>query len=136
ATGFEIVREWASYQGQFLSIEVAAGSRPVPASAAASAELVDQVRRFARQFSEKSTRWRDRLGSLTEQGRRTVVWGGGARAVSFVNTVATDGGVDFAVDINEAKHGTYLAGTGHEIRPPDALRDAPPDVVVVLNPIY
>jgi hypothetical protein len=134
--GFEVLRAWASYQGQFLSVEVAAGSQPVPAPAGAPAELVERVQRFAHQFAEKSAEWRHRLTSSAEQGRRTVVWGGGARAVSFVNTVAADGGIDFAVDINEAKHGTYLAGTGHEVRPPDALRDAPPDVVVVLNPIY
>ena len=40
------------------------------------------------------------------------------------------------VDINPAKQGTFLAGTGHEIRSPDALRRAAADAVVVLNPIY
>jgi SAM-dependent methyltransferase len=140
--GFEILDEWSSYEHQFLSIEVGVAA-PGEESSTETAEmqhavldLTNEVRRFAARFAEKSAWWRKRLIELAAAGQRTVLWGGGARAVSFVNIVAADGGIDFAVDVNPAKQGTFLAGTGHAIRSPDSLRSTPPDVVVVLNPIY
>ena len=40
------------------------------------------------------------------------------------------------VDINPHKQGKHLAGTGQRIVAPAALADDPPDLVVVMNPIY
>jgi hypothetical protein len=44
--------------------------------------------------------------------------------------------IDYVVDINPHKHGTFLPGTGHEVVGPDFLQDRRPDVVVIMNPIY
>ena len=44
--------------------------------------------------------------------------------------------IDYMVDINPAKQGKFAAGTGHEIVGPDHLRNEPPDVVLVMNPVY
>jgi hypothetical protein len=40
------------------------------------------------------------------------------------------------VDINPHKQGRHLAGTGQRIVPPKALRDDPPELVVLMNPLY
>jgi hypothetical protein len=40
------------------------------------------------------------------------------------------------VDINPKKAGMYVPGTGHPIVAHDHLTLQPPDVVVVMNPIY
>jgi hypothetical protein len=40
------------------------------------------------------------------------------------------------VDLNPAKQHTFLAGTGHEIVPPDRLTAIDPDVVIVVNRVY
>jgi 2-polyprenyl-3-methyl-5-hydroxy-6-metoxy-1,4-benzoquinol methylase len=50
--------------------------------------------------------------------------------------VGVTDGIGCVVDINPYKHGKFMAGTGHEIVAPDALRDYRPDLVVAMNPIY
>jgi siroheme synthase len=40
------------------------------------------------------------------------------------------------VDINPHKQDKHLAGTGQRIVPPENLIENPPDVVIVMNPIY
>ena len=41
-----------------------------------------------------------------------------------------------AVDINPHKHGKFLPGSGLEVVSPESLVGAPPDLVVVMNPVY
>ena len=44
--------------------------------------------------------------------------------------------VSCAVDVNPAKHGKFMPGTGHRIVAPDRLRGLQPDLVVAMNPSY
>ena len=44
--------------------------------------------------------------------------------------------IEYAVDINPYKRGTFMAGTGQEIVGPEFLRVYKPDVVIAMNPIY
>jgi hypothetical protein len=47
-----------------------------------------------------------------------------------------DGVVEDVVDINPHKRGKHLAGGGQRVIAPDDLKDNPPDVVILMNPIY
>jgi FlaA1/EpsC-like NDP-sugar epimerase len=80
--------------------------------------------------------WRHYLREVQRSGRRAVLWGGGSKAVAFLTTLNLQGEIEYVVDINPHKHGTYLAGAGQEIVAPDFLRQYQPDVVIVMNPIY
>ena len=40
------------------------------------------------------------------------------------------------VDINPSKQGKFVAGTGQKIVPPESLQDEPPQVVILMNPLY
>jgi hypothetical protein len=44
--------------------------------------------------------------------------------------------IDRVVDINPHKRGKHLAGTGQRIVAPADLAADPPDIVVVMNPVY
>ena len=44
--------------------------------------------------------------------------------------------IEYVVDINPYKTGTYIAGTGQEIVAPDFLQGYRPDVVILMNPVY
>ena len=41
-----------------------------------------------------------------------------------------------AVDINPAKHGLFLPGTGQQVVAPAGLRDLDIGLVLVMNPVY
>lgn len=65
------------------------------------------------------------------------MWGGGSKAVTFAAAIGADlHMIAAAVDINPFKQGKYLPGTGQAVVAPEALVDQPPDVVIVMNPVY
>ena len=79
---------------------------------------------------------RPSLAHRCRAGRRVAIWGAGSKGVAFLTTLGVRSEVAFAVDINPHKHGFFMPGTGHEVVAPERLREAPPDVVVAMNPIY
>ncbi len=91
---------------------------------------------FAARLRAKQEEWQGRLRELRHAGRRAVVWGGGAEAVSFLNLLELGEAIEVVVDINPGKQGSYLAGTGQRIVPPEFLREYGPDEVIVMNPVY
>jgi hypothetical protein len=72
------------------------------------------------------------------RGKRLALWGGGSKGVTFLNLLDRNGQhvVQQVVDINPLKAGTFAAGTGHQIVPPAALQDSPPDAILLMNPEY
>jgi hypothetical protein len=56
--------------------------------------------------------------------------------VSFLTTNGLTDEVAQVVDINPYKQGRFLPGTAHQVIGPQALKEAPPDVVIVMNPVY
>jgi hypothetical protein len=44
--------------------------------------------------------------------------------------------VEYAVDVNPYRQGTYMVGTGQPIVPPSFLQEYRPDVVIAMNPVY
>jgi hypothetical protein len=69
-------------------------------------------------------------------GHRTVVWGAGARCVSFLNILGERTQISYVVDINPKKQGKCIPGTGQRIVGPVFLQEYAPDVVIVMNPVY
>ncbi|SDA38224.1 2-polyprenyl-3-methyl-5-hydroxy-6-metoxy-1,4-benzoquinol methylase [Mesorhizobium qingshengii] len=80
--------------------------------------------------------WQERIRSAHAAGRRIVLWGGGSKAVSFLTTLQLGDEVSAAVDINPYKQGKFTPGTGHPVIAPADLVQDPPDLVIVMNPIY
>ncbi len=100
------------------------------------AALMQDVNRFGSEVQGKLEGWRRHLTELRDTGRRVVVWGAGSKCVAFLTAIGVSEAVEFAVDINPLKHGTFLAGCGQEIVAPETLTDCRPDVVIVMNPVY
>jgi SAM-dependent methyltransferase len=96
---------------------------------ALAADFPDRVRKVR-------DSWRQRVRSAWENGRRVVLWGGGSKGVSFLTTLDITEEIALAVDINPYKQGKFMPGTGHPVVAPKALLDQPPDLVIVMNPIY
>lgn len=94
---------------------------------------------FAREaitFREQTQSARDticrQLDELYQSGRNVVLWGGTGKGAAFINRYQADC-VRFpdVVDSDPEKAGTYVPGTGQEIRLPDVLHQRVPDVIVI-----
>ena len=94
------------------------------------------VSEFTRNLAAVQERWRTEVRSVRSRGGKTAVWGSGSKGVSFLTTLGLGDEVSAVVDINPYKQGKYMAGTGHEIVAPGALRELRPELVVAMNPVY
>jgi hypothetical protein len=66
-----------------------------------------------------------------------AVWGAGAKGATFCNLADPDGQLLAAVvDVNPAKQGSFLVGTGHRIIAPRTVARLAARTILVLNPNY
>jgi SAM-dependent methyltransferase len=145
-SGFEILDLRLAYADQYVLIE----ARPTDSSAANRQhdrsmridladdleEIAAAIRAFPGAAERQIEHWGDRIRGAANAGQRTVIWGGGSKAVGFLTTAGLGDEVSSIVDINPHKQGRYSPGTGHLIVGPEALGEISPDLVVVMNPIY
>ena len=140
ACGFEVERLELAFDDQYILLEARPADVPDAGAPLPGEEPVDTVVREAHAFREgfeaQRARWRDEVERVRAAGGRTVLWGSGSKGVSFLTTLGLGDQVEAVVDINPHKHGKRMAGTGHEIVAPEALREIDPDLVIAMNPIY
>lgn len=135
--GFEVTSISRDYGNQYLMVE----GHPAAVGAAAPpvedvGDVIAAVERFRTEVPRQIEAWREHLRCCAASGRRTVLWGGGSKAVAFLTTLRIGSEIDAVVDINEEKHGTYLARTGHLVVSPQQVAARRPDTVIVMNPMY
>lgn len=133
--GFSEVSADSTFDGLFAAVEanVADGTAN---DAAIDAAVVDRIRNDVHALADRIERAGADLSARRADGQRLAAWGGGARAVGLMNLVPSSDAIEWVVDINPRKQGTFVAGTGHSIVAPEALEAARPDAVVVVNPVY
>lgn len=137
--GFQVLQGRDTFGGQFTSLEArcAVGDTAWDYDHQRELdELTQAVNRFQPQFRAMLARWRVLLQGAATGRRRVVLWGGGAKGVSFLNMLAVGPEIEYVVDINPGKQGKYIAGTGHRIVPPFFLKEYRPETIIILNPAY
>lgn len=137
-SGFDVLEVFTGYDDQYLMIEArpAAGFAPGQGIGIDVEEISKQVDFFSETVVQRVHGWRGYLADLHAQDKKVVIWGSGSKGVAFLTTLGITSEIAYAVDINPHKHGTFMAGTGHEIVSPDFLRAYKPDIVIVMNPVY
>ncbi|MFO1070700.1 MAG: class I SAM-dependent methyltransferase [Geminicoccaceae bacterium] len=139
ASHFEVELLWKAYDGQYLMLEGRPTSAPTVARLPEEDDVARtraQVQTFRTRILEKHAQLRADVAGWKKAGKKVAIWGSGSKGVSYLTTLGFGDEIDAVVDINPHKWGRFLAGTGHEIVGPDALKTLRPDVVVVMNPIY
>lgn len=139
-SGFDVMSLSTDYDDQYLMIEArpqrgAAQSPPLD-DEDDMATLKHEVAHFRERVMTRRQEWKETVRSFAQRGERVIVWGGGSKAVAFLTTLGLTSEVDYAVDINPLKHGTFLPVTGQEVVAPEFLRDYQPQAAIVMNPIY
>lgn len=139
ASGFDVLEVEEAYDGQFLTID----ARPARGPRGSVAFALDDLPALSRTVDAFEAAHRARIETcrrmiddFAARRKRTVIWGAGARGISFLNILGVREPITHVVDVNPRKHGTFVAGTGQEIVAPAFLRAQPPDVVIVMNPNY
>jgi hypothetical protein len=137
--GFEVTNLARKYGSQYLVIEANLEGNQQGAPLPLEDDLIEMSRMvtyFSHHCQSKIERWGEKLQKWEGQGQRAVIWGAGSKGVAFLTTLKIYDEIDYAVDINPNKHGTFMAGTGQEIVGPEFLKRYKPDFVIVMNPIY
>jgi len=136
--GFEVINLSKEYDDQYLMID----SRPtVPPNARFNnredvVEFRELMQSFSRRIPGIIKHWHTYIEKEINRGNKLVVWGAGSKGVAFLSTLQIYEEIEFAVDINPNKFGTYMAGTGQKIVSPEFLVDYQPDVILLMNPVY
>ena len=135
AAGFDVVEMEHVFDGQYLWVEVA----PRPGETDPCFHPADTVQ-LAAQLGEHERElvrsWRQRIAQLARSGR-VAVWGAATKGVLFANLIDPDRrAIACAVDVNPAKQGCCLPGSGHAIIAPQQLAAMRIDHVLVMNPSY
>lgn len=133
--GFAVARLEASFEDQFLGVDATTrSSARISTPAPEVAPFVERARRFPALLREAIQGWQAHVAA--DGGDGTVLWGAGAKGVTFLNLVDPDRRVDGVVDLNPRKWGRYVPGTGHRVLAPGDLTTSPPTTIAVVNAVY
>ena len=133
--GFRVQSVQHVFGGQYLWLH----ARPAKTAAVVTMKpgiTPQKARRFTTIEAQRNRSWTEFVSSQSERGR-LVLWGAGAKAVTFANLIDPDcKWIEAIVDVNPSKQGKYLAGSRHPIVAPESLPEIAPTAVMVLNPNY
>jgi hypothetical protein len=103
------------------------------AERAAGLDTIDPYRRFAREVAKEKRDILRAIIGFKDAGLSIAGYGAPAKGNTLLNYcgIGTDL-VDFTVDVSPHKQGLFLPGSHIPVRPPDALRQARPDLVFIL----
>jgi hypothetical protein len=133
--GIKVTAVKPAYGEQFVCAEgVVEGD--AGGEAADDSNWDQMIAAFSEHQRAKVAQWTERLESSRQRGERVALWGAGSKGVTFLNMVPGADAITDVIDLNPRKHDRFTAGTGHRIRPPNALLENPPAVVLVMNPLY
>lgn len=137
--GLVVSAAGASFGGQYQWVEGRPGSRlgrVAGLDGAARIPLAARLASFARNAEARRVEWQERIVDRSRRGA-CLVWGAGAKGVTFLNALAL--GLDLVpavVDMNPKKQGRYVPGTGQPIVSPAALSRYQVASILVMNPMY
>jgi SAM-dependent methyltransferase len=138
-SGFDVMELYTDYAEQYLIIVAQPTGNGLPNEMVDDNDL-DTIKTYVAKFPDKfdrmMTHWHDKLQTIVQKKQRAVIWGSGSKGVAFLTTTGVKEAIQHAIDINPHRQGTYMAGTGHEIKGPGFLKDFKPDIVIVMNAVY
>ncbi len=137
AAGYQPKTVREEFGGQFISIDAYPTDEQVTAlDEEAIAALTETITSFESRFRAQKAQWKATLEEIFQQGKKVVIWGSGSKGVTFLNLLALQDDIEYAVDINPRKQNKFIPGTGQKIVSPEQMVTYQPDIVIVMNPLY
>lgn len=137
--GFDVLGTRTDYDGQYVMLEARPGRGHAAQMLPEKHDLEEMTRSvmyFAENYQARLEMWKGYLQNIFKNNQRAVLWGSGSKAVSLLTTLKVYDEIEYVVDINSYRQGTFIPGAGQEIVSPAFLREYKPDIVIVMNPIY
>ena len=141
--GFHITILRESFGGQYLCLEARLDQEKCSSELEGSSEhdpelleISKAVDCFPENYARKMEELAGVLASLETAQKRLVLWGAGAKGVTFLNRFSRVISIGYVVDINPRKWGKFISGTGQEIVAPEFLKTYSPDFVLITNANY
>jgi len=140
-SGFDVLDVRSVYGDQYLMLEGLPVADSIVDKAGRLENTVQETRTLISHFVETYRNkieiyWNNRIDEMFKQGQKVVVWGSGSKGVAFLTTLGIKKSIEYVVDINPHRQGTYMAGTGQAIVAPAFLKKYKPDAVIIMNAIY
>lgn len=139
SAGFDILTSGESFSGQFIYIDGQYSDQKMDHNQMSYRDGSDYPRMehiFRDKCQDVLDSWRRAVDQSKRESKKIVVWGAGAKGVSFLNMLNLKDEIECIVDINPHKEGKHIPGSGHSIRSPSSLNQIRPDVVMIMNPVY
>jgi len=138
---FQVLETRLAFDGQYLRIEARpalAGSAAAPAQPRPAPYLWPKIQSFLAGLQERIQACEGKIDAFSRAGG-CAIWGAAAKGTTLVNMLDPQNRrIRFLVDINPAKQGKYVPGTGHPIVPPEHLKERNGHVagIINMNPNY
>ncbi len=135
AAGFRVDAVRRLFGEQYLWLEASVPpERPVPGWA--GGQVAAHAARYREAEAREVARWIETVRALGEGGR-VAIWGAGAKGSTFANLVDPEGRlIDCVVNLNPAKQGKFVPGTGHPILGYRELARRGVTRAILMNPEY
>lgn len=136
AEGFDMTHVGTVFEGQYLWAESApAKSKKSPIAAPANG-FIESVEAYKAHYAAHLQSLKTKLQSMKTQGP-VALWGAGAKGVTVCNIADQNATlIDAIIDVNPAKQGGFIAGTGQCIIGPDEIASRGIRSALVMNPNY
>lgn len=140
-TGFQVLATRLAFGEQYLCIEAmpaASGSKAAGPWLQGTTELWAKIQSFLVRLEPQMIACAEKIAAFSRAGG-CAIWGAAAKGTTLVNALDPENErIRFLIDINPAKQGKYVAGTGHPIVPPQHLKDRNGRIagIVNMNPNY
>lgn len=135
--GFNVLRSGECLgDGYYLFVDAAPGAIGVEDDCDTFVDTPADLLGMAAELESRFELWNRKFDSWRAEGKRVVAWGSGGRAINFLNLIDGAESIEHIVDINPARHGGFVSGSGQQIIAPDELPALRPDVIVITNGLY
>lgn len=131
--GLEVIETFVTYGNQHLGLLARAGCDAYIEPFAPDVALFEG---FRTRLETTIANARETLNSLIATGRHPIIWGAGSKAVAYLNFTGLEQAIDYAIDINPLKRGTFLPGSAIPIYMPEEADFTTVTDVIVMNPVY
>lgn len=136
--GLEVLEIKHVFGGQYMQIfaKESKSDFHLPSLADSIELLLQKAKKYQKLEQEKMFHWYSLISNKKEKGN-CVIWGGGAKGNTFLNLFDPERAyISFVIDINPQKWGKFIAGTGHQIYPPEEIAHQNISTIFIMNPNY